>query len=123
MAARTRKRVRSVIPGLSLMTAETVWIETLASLATSFMVTLVGMGGENFTASSVHEASCERSCKPDEGRCQTLNPEGPAGGGPGPARAVARDTPKDRAACFSRGSDGSHALPALPQVVREHALS
>jgi len=36
------------------MTAETVWMETLASLATSFMVTLVGIGGENFTASSAN---------------------------------------------------------------------
>src|SRR5215472_13793581 len=50
-------------------------METLASLATSFMVTLVDIGGENFTASSdAHEASCERSCKPDKLCCQSVTP-------------------------------------------------
>jgi hypothetical protein len=40
MACKTRFRVGSEIPGFRLTTAETVWIETFATRATSVMVTL-----------------------------------------------------------------------------------
>src|ERR1700731_1499787 len=73
MASRTRIRVSSVIPGLSLMTAETVWMETFASLATSIIVTLVGDRGGTFTAKSCgDEPSCERSSSAATVRCQCL---------------------------------------------------
>src|SRR5208282_3493829 len=40
IASKTRSRVGSEIPGFRLTTAETVWIETLATRATSVMVAL-----------------------------------------------------------------------------------